>query len=113
MALPSWFAQSVTRIRPGTKTSRGSVIPDWDNVTTITISGCSVQPSGTSLSQDGRVLGISDTFNAYMPYGSDVEVGDHIVYGGQTYLVTSVPRPWISPTGGLSNTQITMERWDG
>ena len=111
--LPSWFRQNVKRIRPGTKTSRGSTIPDWDNVEAIVISGCSVQPSSTSLSQDGRVLGISDSFNVYMPTDADVREGDHIEYDGETYLVTSVPRKWISPTGGLSNKQITMERWDG
>lgn len=111
--LPSWFRQSVTRIRPGVKTSRGSEIPDWNNVTTVVISGCSVQPSTTSLSQDGRVLGIEDSFNLYMPPTADVREGDKIVYEGEEYIVAGVPRPWVSPTGGLSNVQVTIERWKG
>lgn len=113
MALPSWFTQSVTRIRPGSTTSRGTTIPDWSNTTTATISGCSVQPAGTSLSQDGRVLGISESFTLYMPYGADVQEGDRVTYGDETYVVIGVPKPWISATGNLSNTQVTIERWDG
>lgn len=113
MALPSWFKQSVERIRAGEKTSRGSVIPDWENVAVVTISGCSVQPSSTSLTQDGRVLGIAESFTLYMPYDADVQKGDKIQYGDDVYMVMGVPRPWISPTGGLSNKQVTVERWEG
>lgn len=111
--LPSWFSQSVTRVRPGTKTSRGSAVPDWDNATSATIAGCSVQPSTTMLSQDGRVLGLQESFNLYMPADADVIEGDRIEYGGNSYVVSGIPRPWISPTGGLSNKQVTLERWTG
>ena len=111
--LPSWFTQSVTRVRPSTKTLRGSVVPDWDSVSRKTIRGCSVQPSSTTLSQDGRILGISDSFTLYMPANADVDKGDRIEYGGETYTVMGVPRLWISPTGGLNNKQVTVERWDG
>ena len=110
--LPSWFNQTVTRIRPGEKTSRGSVVPVWDNTDELTISGCSVQPSSTTLSQDGRVLGISDSWTLYMPDGTDVQEGDRIRYGGSDYVVMGVPRPWVSPTGGLSNMQVSIERWE-
>ena len=113
MALPSWFRQSVLRIRPGTKSSRGSAVPDWDNVTELTIMGCSVQPSSTSLSQDGRVLGISDSYMLYMPFDADVQKGDKIVVGSDAYIVSGEIRPWISPTGGLNNKQATIERWEG
>lgn len=111
--LPSWFRQTVTRIRPRTKSSRGSQIPDWNNVSKAMINGCSVQPSSTSLSQDGRVLGISDSFTLYMPANADVLEGDRIEYEGNTYTVMGVPRPWISPTGNLNNKQVSLERWDG
>ena len=111
--LPSWFRQTVTRIRPGEKESRGSTIPDWDSATSMTISGCSVQPSGTTLTQDGRILGISESFTLYMPANADVKEGDRIQYGEDTYVVNGVPRPWVSPTGGLNNLQVTIERWEG
>lgn len=110
--LPSFATQSVTRIRPGTKTSRGSTIPDWDNATSATISGCSVQPATTSLSQDGRVLGILDGMTAYLPEGSDVQEGDRIQYGGVTYTIDGAPRVW--PTAGnLAHIQVNLRRWSG
>lgn len=111
--LPSWFRQTVTRIRPGEKTSRGSVIPDWDNAASLAISGCSVQPSTTTLSQDGRVLGIEESFTLYMPPNADVIKGDRVEYNGEVYTVIGVPKPWISPTGNLNNKQVTLERWSG
>lgn len=112
--LPSWFSQTVVRLRPsGTTTSRGSTVPDWSNPSRLTIPGCSVQPSSTSLSQDGRVLGISESFTLYMPPDADVMEGDRIESDGKTYTVIGVPRPWTSPTGRVSNKQVNLERWAG
>ena len=111
--LPSWFRQTVTRIRPGEKISRGSTVPDWDNVDTLVISNCSVQPSGTTLTQDGRVLGISNSFTLYMQPDADVREGDRVEFDGDTYIVVGVPKPWQSPTGNLNNKQVTLERWAG
>lgn len=112
--LPSFCTQEVTRIRPGTKESRGSTIPDWseDKVTTLTIKGCSVQPASTSLSQDGRVLGISEGWTAYLPEGSDVQAGDRILFDGDTYEINGEPKKW---TGAYtrSNIQLNLIRWEG
>ena len=92
---------------------RGSVVPDWDDPDQMEISGCSVQPASTSLSQDGRVLGIAESFTLYMQPDADVQEGDRIVYDGNTYVVSGMTRPWVSPTGALSNKQATIERWEG
>lgn len=113
MALPSWAKQSITRVRPGTTTSRGSTVPDWNNTETAVISGCSVQPASTGLSQDGRVLGISEGLTIYLPPGSDVQEGDRIVYEGKLYTINGEPKVWQSPTGLVSNMQINVERWSG
>lgn len=87
-------------------------MPDWDNATSATISGCSVQPATTSLSQDGRVLGILDGMTCYLPEGSDVQEGDRIQYGGETYTIDGAPRVW--PTAGnLAHIQINLRRWSG
>ena len=81
--LPSFCKQSITRIRPGTKDLRGSTVPDWSKATELEITGCSVQPAATTLSQDGRVLGVSEQLTAYLPEGSDVLAGDRIRFWGE------------------------------
>lgn len=110
--IPSFARQSVTRIRPGVKTVRGSDIPDWENATSLVISGCSVQPAATEMSQDGRVLGILDGMTAYLPPGADVQEGDRIVYDGETYVLDGAPRVW-EAAFNLSHVQIRLRRWSG
>ncbi|MBQ9703914.1 MAG: hypothetical protein IJV68_05155 [Clostridia bacterium] len=105
---------TVTRIRPGIKTERGSETPDWDNPESeIEINQCSIQPASTSLSLDGRVLAVMDGLTVYVPYGSDVKAGDHIVADGETYEINGEPRAWKSPTGNRSNIQLNLVRWTG
>ena len=110
--LPNFARQTVTRLRPGTKTIRGSEVPDWDHVESLEISGCSVQPAATDLSQDGRVLGIIDGMTAYLPPGSDVKEGDRIEYDGNVYTIDGVPRVWPS-AGNLAHVQCSLRRWSG
>ncbi len=112
--LPGFCKQSIQRIRPGVRTSRGSELPDWEHPSsTITIGGCSVQPAATSLSEDGRVLGITDGLTAYIPIGSDVVAGDHVAYNGLVYEITGEPRSWQSPTGARSHIQLNLKRYSG
>ena len=110
--LPSFATQTVTRIRPGVKSVRGSDIPDWGNADELVISGCSVQPATTSLSQDGRVLGILDGMTCYMPQGADVKEGDRIRFEGTLYTVDGSPRIWPA-AGNLANVQCALKRWTG
>lgn len=112
--LPSFAIQSITRVRPSTKTSRGSTIPDWDpqKVNSKTIGGCSIQPASTSLSQDGRVLAITDGWTAYLPEDADVQAGDHIVWDGETYEINGAPRKWTGPQR-TSHIQLNLVRWEG
>ena len=113
MALPSWASQSIIRLRAKTKESRGSIIPDWSNPEQLTIRGCSVQPAGTSLTQDGRIQGITDGYTCYAPQGADIKAGDRIRYEGQDYVINGEPRIWQSPTGRATHMQINLERWEG
>ena len=113
MALPSWANDTVTRVRPGTKESRGSNVPDWTKATSTTITGCSMQPAATTLSQDGRILGISEGYTCYFPPGADVAAGDKIQYDGKDYQIIGEPRLWKSPTGRVSSLQAQLERWEG
>ncbi len=111
--LPSWANDTVTRLRATTITQRGSVIPDWSNPDRLAIPGCSMQPAGTSLTQDGRVQGTTDGYTCFLPPGADVLAGDRIEYGGNVYTINGEPRTWHSPTGRVSNTQLQLERWYG
>ena len=111
--LPRWCRDVIIRIRPGTKTSRGSTVPDWDNTDRLEVNGCSVQPASTGLSQDGRVLGISEGFTVYLPVDADVQAGDRIEYGGNVYTITGEPKVWRSATGRVSHMQLNIERWRG
>lgn len=110
--LPSFAKQTVTRIRPATTTVRGSRVPDWSNPSRKVISGCSVQPASTDLSQDGRVLGILDGMTCYMPENADVQEGDRIEFDGNVYTIDGSPRVW--PTAGnLAHKQLRLLRWSG
>ena len=111
--LPSFFRQSITRIRPGVKVLRGSEVPDWKNAVSLVIPGCSVQPSSTSLSQDGRVLAVADGMTAFLPPDADVQAGDRIEYGGNTYTINGEPRVWPSATGELDHIELNLQRWSG
>lgn len=111
--LPSFATETVTRIRPGVKVVRGSEVRDWNNASKLSISGCSVQPAATSLSQDGRVLGIADGWTLYAPYDADIREGDRVRYQGETYEIDGAPRKWMSATGALSNMQCALRRWAG
>ena len=112
--LPSFCNQEITRIRPGTRELRGSTVPDWSvtAVTELKITGCSVQPATTSLSQDGRVLGVSEGLTAYLPEGSDVKAGDRIRFEGETNTINGAPK---HRQGAYtrSNTQLNLLRSEG
>lgn len=116
--LPSFCKDTVKRIRPGTKSSRGSTIPDWNNTTTVKIEGCSMQPASTSLSQDGRVLGITDTYTLFAPPTADIRPGDHIIYhhpicGDLEYEIDGDVPFQPSATGRLDHLNIRLKRYQG
>lgn len=111
MLLPFWHT-TITRIRPGEKESRGSTVPDWDNATRLVINECLVQPSTTSLSQDGRILGTSDGLTACCPVDSDILPGDRIEYQGDVYTIDGVPMKWIG-VGKLEHMKLNLQRWSG
>ena len=111
MLLPFWHT-TVTRIRPGEKEERGSTIPDWDNVSRLDIHECLVQPSTTSLTQDGRVQGVQDGMTACLPADADVLAGDRIEYRGDVYIINGDPMIW-KDVGRLDHMQLNLQRWHG
>jgi len=111
--LPNWASDTVTILRPAETTSRGSTIFDWARATQTTVNGCSVQPASTSLSQDGRVLGIADGWTAYIPPETDVKAGDRVAFNGDIYEINGEPRKWKSPSGKVTHIQLNLQRWSG
>lgn len=109
----SFFTDSIVRLRPGTRESRGSTIFDWSDPNELTIDGCNVQPAATGLSQDGRVLGINEGLTAFVPLGADIQASDRILYDGNIYTINGEPANWRSPSGRLNNMQLNLERWSG
>lgn len=111
--LPSYFNEVVIRIRPAQKIERGTPAFDWDNADEAPVYGCHVQPSSTSLSQDGRILGLAEGCTLYTQPDADIKEGDRIRIGDDTYTINGVPKQWTSPTGALSNMQVPLMRWSG
>lgn len=112
MAVLSFWTQTITRLRPGKKTVRGSLVEDWSNPDTIDIEECSVQPAGTSLSLDGRVQGVSDGLTVYAPEDADVKAGDRIMYGGNVYTINGDPLIWPG-VSRMQHVQLNLVRWRG
>ena len=108
----SFWTQSIVRLRPGTRTERGSEIYDWSDPDRLTINGCSVQPSSTSLSQDGRVEGVTDGLTVYGPVDADVRAGDRIEFAGAVYTILGDPLVWPG-VGRLAHIQLNLQRWRG
>lgn len=110
--LPSFCNQTVTRIRPTTKNVRGSVVPDWEHASSKEINGVSMQPASTSLSQDGRVLGISDLYTLFAPPDADIQTGDRISFNSKTYTIDGEVR--IHPSVlNLEHIEVTLRRYNG
>ena len=110
--LQSFWRQSITRLRPGTKTERGSTVYEWSNPESKVIPECSVQPTTTSLSQDGRVQGVMDGLVVYAPVDADVKAGDRIQFGNDVYTLNGDPLVWPG-AGKLAHIQLNLQRWSG
>ena len=109
--LERWHT-TIVRIRPAVKTERGSEVPDWENATRLTIDHCLVQPASTSLSQDGRILGVTDGLTACAPVDADILPGDRIEYLGDVYTIDGDPQKWVG-VGRLEHMKLNLMRWRG
>lgn len=104
---------TITVIRPSEREVRGTILPDWEHATEHSVEKCSFQPAGSSLSLDGRVLGLTDGATCYCPYDADIEAGDRIRFEGKVYTINGVPRRWRSPTGLRNHVMLSLEEWSG
>lgn len=112
MPVLSFWTQSIIRLRPGTKTERGSAVHDWTSPDALTINDCCVVPASTSLSEDGRVQGVTDGLTVYAPADADIRAGDRIQYGDGIYTINGDPLVWPG-VARLSHIQLNLKRWRG
>lgn len=71
-----------------------------------------MQPATTTLSQDGRVLGLLDEYTLFLPPDADVQAGDRIRYNGQVYEIDGDVR--IQPAAlRLDHIEIRLRRRTG
>ena len=110
--LPSFCKDTVTRVRPATKTVRGSDIPDWDKASRDVVTGCSMQPATTSLSEDGRVLGITDLYTLFATPNADIKAGDRIEYNNKVYEIDGDVRVFPGALR-LAHIEVTLRRYNG
>lgn len=115
--LPSFAHERVTVVRPGSKSSRGTTVPDWANAQRRVITGCLVQTPNTTMDMDGRqqtaLLG-----TLFAPPRADLRAGDRIEWAdpmgvAHAFAIVGVPMPWTSPTGRVSHVQATITEWEG
>ena len=112
--LPSWFNESVTVERAPWASVRGTTERDWANATPHTVGGCHVQPSGGGMEfGELRAQAVESDATLYAPPGADVQAGDRITCEMGTFIVDGDPKPWRSPTGGVSNVQAKLKTWRG
>lgn len=111
--LPTFAKDTVVRLRPQYSESRGKSVPDWTRQPqSLGIRGCSMQPASTSLSTDGRVLGISDLYTLYAPSDADIKAGDRIVFNDLTYEIDGDVRVYPAPCR-LEHIEVSLRRYHG
>lgn len=108
-----WCKDVVTVLRAPVVTAGMRSERDWSQAVPHTVSGCSLQPAGTSTAF-GTVDAVSGAdATLYAPPAADIEEGDRIEFGGDTYVVDGIPGSWPSPTGRVSNKQARLKKWAG
>lgn len=110
--LPSFCNDTVTVMRAPLVESRGSSVRDWSNAKGHEIGGCSVQVSSATGDIQGREHA-SVSCLLLAPPGSDIAIGDRIIFDGKTWNVVGEPYAQRSATGRISHLVATMERRDG
>lgn len=112
------FDQSVTRVRPGTRTDRaGNTVPDWDLAERTTIGHLSVQPTvQTETGTADRPALVVTGWHVLSEPGTapDVLASDRIEFGGLTCEVVGEVAAWPDPVdGGTHHVEFTLQRFTG
>lgn len=106
MSLPTFATQAVVVQRAGSITDHGTEVPDWSNVSTHVITGCSVQPGGGIEDlMHGDVITI--LYVVFAPLDADVRDTDRVVVDDDAYDIDGPVRRWA--TGVLDHIEIPLK----
>lgn len=109
--LPSFATDTIVRVRPNmVDDGHRNLVPNWDDVATLTIAGCSAQPGATSEDHANRD-GVLIHWTVFAPQGADIQPGDAIDYNGARYDVDGQPARW--GLGSISYQVLYLTRWEG
>jgi hypothetical protein len=104
----SFMTQTVTRVRPSTRTVNGRVVTDYDNPESeLDIPGWTVQPGEMSEDLANR-SNQTARYSALGPKNADIRGDDAVRFDGVLYQVDGGPQKWPSPTGGLDHTFLRL-----
>ena len=109
----SFMNDSVTVIRPATRTVRGSTVHDWEHATEHQVANCQVTAASTSQERDGRVVNVTDGRTFRAAYDADIQPGDRVRWNGEVYEVDGEVFHSKSPSGRVSSTRCALQRWEG
>jgi hypothetical protein len=110
MPVVSFATETLTRLRAPQIMDHGSMVQDWDNATTATLTGWTLQPGASSEDLLNREA-VRVDWTAYGPYDADVSATDRIRLPSGDYSVIGEPERWKSPTGRVSSTKLLLQRW--
>lgn len=105
----------VRRLRPAISSDRGDVFLDHSRATPTAVDSADVQPAaGAEQSGAGRdaTLGEFMVLDYSSPRGFWQDT-DRVEINGTAYQIEGSVREVPSPTGGLSHTQLIVNRWEG
>lgn len=113
------FSQSITVVRPGTKTDRGgNTVPDWSDtaVTRTVVDRLSVQPAVQTEATSEERSSVVTGWHVLSEEGTDPDVraGDRIEFDGLLCEVVGEVARWPHPLdGGVHHVEWTMRRGTG
>jgi hypothetical protein len=84
-----------------------ATVPDWDNATSVDVTGCSVQPAPAPEYVVDRSQALT-RWQVFAPSTADVRPTDRIGWGSTTYDVDGDPQRWDFPP--LSHLVINLVR---
>lgn len=83
---------------------------DWGSAESHMLTRCSFQPGTSSASTDER-RSYTEGATLFAQPGADIQAGDRVEFGGESYEVMGLPLEMRSLTGRASHVRCELRRW--